>query len=182
MKEPLHSSPQRDTASRLARWRSNHAEPAQESTLEDQSAEPSAFDRFLEAVRRQMQPEGRALHQAGMHQYLRTLLPPDVTLADLVAGWQVQAGERSDANTAVLSRRKTCAELAAIAAPLINGPGTLTGAVRTCKHGSMRPSGAPIPAWRRCVRPLHVNSRNCKLVSSRRRMHPVTSRISAQQP
>lgn len=131
MKEPLHSSPQRDTASRLARWRSNHAEPAQESTLEDQSAEPSAFDRFLEAVRRQMQPEGRALHQAGMHQYLRTLLPPDVTLADLVAGWQVQAGERSDANAAVLSRRKTCAELAAIAAPLINGPGTLTGAVRT---------------------------------------------------
>jgi len=39
------------------------------------------FDRFLEAVKLQMQPEGRAQRTAGMHQHLRTLLPHDVTLA-----------------------------------------------------------------------------------------------------
>ena len=54
-----------------------------------------------------MQPEGRAQHQAGMHLYLRTLLPEDVTLADLVAGWKVLAEGHLDAPSAVLSRRQT---------------------------------------------------------------------------
>jgi len=66
-----------------------------------------------------------------MHQYLRTLLPDDVSLADLVAGWQVLAVGRNDSNSAVLSRRKTCAELAAIAAQLTSEQGNLTGAVQT---------------------------------------------------
>ncbi len=77
-----------------------------------------------------MQPEGRALHNAGMLQHLRTLLPNDVTLADLVAGWQVLAQPRNDTNSEVLHRRKTCAELAAIAAQFTNGQGNLTGAVK----------------------------------------------------
>lgn len=89
MKDPLHTSPGRDTTSRHARWQNKHAEPAKDSAPEGQSAKPTSFDQFLEAVKRQMQPEGRALHQAGMHRYLGTLLPQDVTLADLVAGWQV---------------------------------------------------------------------------------------------
>ncbi len=89
------------------------------------------FDRFLEAVTSQMQPEGRARHMAGMHQYLRTLLPADVTLADLVAGWQVLAEGHNDTNSEVLHRRKTCAELATIAAPLIREQGHLAGAVKT---------------------------------------------------
>ncbi len=76
-----------------------------------------------------MQPEGRAQHTAGMHQHLRTLLPKDVTLADLVAGWQVLAQPRNDTNSEVLHRRKTCGELAAIAAQLTSGQGNLTGAV-----------------------------------------------------
>lgn len=78
-----------------------------------------------------MQPEGRAQHQAGMLQHLRTLLPKEVTLADLVAGWLVLAQARTETISAVLSRRKTCAELAAIAAPFTSGPGTLTVAVST---------------------------------------------------
>jgi hypothetical protein len=65
-----------------------------------------------------------------MHQYLRTLLPEDVTLADLVAGWQVLAQSGADTNSAVLSRRKACAELAAIAAPFTSEGGTPIGAVR----------------------------------------------------
>jgi hypothetical protein len=66
-----------------------------------------------------------------MLQHLRTLLPHDVTLADLVAGWQVLAQPRNDTDSAVISRRKTCAELAAIAAQFTNGQGNLTGAVST---------------------------------------------------
>jgi hypothetical protein len=100
------------------------------SALEGTSAQPPSFDQFLEAVRLHMQPEGRAQHQAGMHQYLRTLLPEDVTLADLVAGWRVLAEGRPDVPSAVRSRRQTCAELAVIAAPLASGAGTLAGAVR----------------------------------------------------
>jgi len=77
-----------------------------------------------------MQPEGRAQHQAGMHRHLRTLLPPDVTLADLVVGWQLLAQSRNDTNSEVLHRRKTCGELAAIAAQLTTEPGHLVGAVK----------------------------------------------------
>lgn len=131
MKDPLHTSPRRDAASRHAHWQNKHAAPGKDSASVGQPAESPSFDHFLEAVQRQMQPEGRALHQAGMHRYLRTLLPQDVTLADLVAGWQVLAQLRSDSTPAVLSRRQTCAELAAIAAPLTSGSGTLAGAVRT---------------------------------------------------
>lgn len=131
MHDQSQTSPGCGTTFWHARWQNKHAGPAKEPTLEAISLEPTALDRFLEAVKRQIQPEGRALHQAGMHQYLSTLLPQDVTLADLVAGWQVLAEERSEAPSAVLSRRQTCAELAAIAAQFTSGPGTLTGAVRT---------------------------------------------------
>jgi hypothetical protein len=130
MKDQSQPSPGRGSPPWHSRWQNKHAEPAKESALEGHSAEPTAFDHFLEAAKRQMQPEGRALHQAGMHRYLRTLLPQDVMLADLVAGWQVLAQPSSDAPSAVLSRRQTCAELAAIAAPLMSGLGTLTGAMR----------------------------------------------------
>ena len=95
------------------------------------SEQQTSFDQFLEAVRRQMQPEGRAQHTAGMHQHLRTLFPSDVTLADLVAGWQVLAQSRHDTNSEVLHRRKTCAEMAIIAAQFTSEQGKLTGAVKT---------------------------------------------------
>ena len=129
MNDQLHTAPQGEPASERSRWRQQHADPAQESTFEGDAVTPTAFDQFLEAVTRQMQPEGRAQHQAGMHRYLRTLLPAGVTLADLVAGWRLLAEPRPDANSAVLSRRKTCAELAAIAAPFAREPGQLTRAV-----------------------------------------------------
>jgi hypothetical protein len=130
MNQPRHIAPQGDPPSGRSRWQHQHADPALESALEGDAATPTAFEHFFAAVTRQMQPEGRALHQAGMHRYLRTLLPADVTLADLVAGWRALAEPRSDATSAVLSRRRACAELAAIAAPFTHEPGALTNAVR----------------------------------------------------
>ena len=130
MNDPFHTSPRRVSTSWHSRWQKKHAFPAKDSPLEGNSSQQTSFDQFLEAIRLQMQPEGRAQHQAGMHQHLRTLLPPEVTLADLAVGWQVLAEGRNDTNSEVLHRRKTCAELAAIAAQLTSEPGHLAGAVK----------------------------------------------------
>ena len=128
MNDQFQTSPRMVSKSGHSRWQKKHTLPVKDSALDGISDQ---FDQFLEAVKLQMQPEGRAQHTAGMHQHLRTLLPNDVTLADLVAGWQVLAQPRNDTNSAVLSRRKTCGELAAIAAQLTSEQGNLTGAVST---------------------------------------------------
>jgi hypothetical protein len=89
------------------------------------------FDPFLEAVKQRMQPEGRAQHQAGMLQQLLVGLPDEVTLADLVAGWQMLARPHSQQEQAsVAHRRGICAELATIAARLASEPGHLASAVK----------------------------------------------------
>src|SRR5215472_9428630 len=131
MNDQFQPSPRRVSKSRHSQWQEKHALPAQDSTLEGNSYQHTSFDQFIQAVKLQMQPEGRAQHQAGMHQYLLTLLPHDVTLADLVAGWQVLAQQRNDTNTEVQRRRKTCAELATIAVQFTSGQGNLTGALKT---------------------------------------------------
>ena len=128
MNDQFQTSPGMVSKSRHLRWQKKHALSVKDSALESSSHQ---FDQFLETVRLQMRPEGRALHTAGMLEYLRTLLPNDVTLADLVAGWQVLAQPRNDTNSAVLNRRKTCGELAAIAAQLASEQGNLTSAVKT---------------------------------------------------
>lgn len=128
MNDQFQTASQMVSKSGHSRWQKKHALPVKDSALEGNSDQ---FDQFLEAVKLQMQPDGRALHTAGMLEYLRTLLPTDVTLADLAAGWQVLAQPRNDTNSAVLSRRKTCGELAAIAAQLTSEQGNLTGAVST---------------------------------------------------
>ena len=87
MNDPFHTSP-RGSKSWHSRWQKKHAFPVKDSALEGHSSQPTSFDQFLEAVKLQMQPEGRAQHTAGMPRHLSTLLH-DVTLADLVVGWQV---------------------------------------------------------------------------------------------
>ena len=90
------------------------------------------FDRFIEAVEQQMQPEGRAQPLAGTLQQLLAFIPDDVNLADLVAGWQILARPQSQNEEAsVAHRRKICAELSAIAAQFTSEPGNLAGAVKT---------------------------------------------------
>lgn len=128
MNDQFQTSPKMVSKSGHSRWQKKHALPEKDSALEGNSDQ---FDQFLKAVKLQMQPEGRALHTAGMLEYLRTLLPTNVTLADLAAGWQVLAQPRNDTNSAVLSRRKTCGELTAIAAQSTSEQGNLTGAVST---------------------------------------------------
>ena len=96
-------------------------------------------ERFIEAARHQieansqhMQPAaGRAQHLVETLQELLAAVPDDVTLADLAMGWQTLARPLSQhEDRPVAHRRETCAQLAAIAAPLIDAPGSLAGAVR----------------------------------------------------
>jgi hypothetical protein len=151
MNEQVQPSPRRGTPSGHSLWQKKHAGKAMDSAGVGLSSNPPLFDQFLEAVRRQMQPEGRAQHTAGMHQYLRTLLPEDVTLADLAAGWQVLAKERNETNSAVRSRRQTCAELAAIAAQVTSEPGELAKAVKAWQawqDASLRSADARLMAMR----------------------------------
>jgi len=89
------------------------------------------FDQFVEAVKQQMQPEGRVQHVAGTLQKLSAVTPSDATLADLVAGWQVLARPQNQNElSSVAHRRKICAELAAIGAPFTSEPGDRAGAVK----------------------------------------------------
>lgn len=99
------------------------------SVADGHSSQQTAFHPFFEAVERHIQPEGRAKHLAGMHRYLCTPLPSDVTLADLVAGWQILAQPHDDTNSEMRHRRATCGEFAAIAAALTHDQGHLLSAV-----------------------------------------------------
>lgn len=89
------------------------------------------FDPFLEALRQQMQPAIRVEHVIGMWQHLLPLVPGDVMLADLVAGWQVLARPHHDQESAAIAhRRMVCAELATIAAQVDNKAGNLASAAK----------------------------------------------------
>jgi hypothetical protein len=90
------------------------------------------FDQLIEAIKHDLQPEGRAQHMAAMLQQLLAAAPADVTLADLAAGWRTLARARGQQEQAsVTHRREICAELSAIAARLTSEPGTLASAVKT---------------------------------------------------
>jgi hypothetical protein len=90
------------------------------------------FEQFIEAVKQQMQPSGRVEHLVEMLQQLFALTPPDVTLADVAAGWQVLSHPRSPNEAApVAHRRQICAHLSAIAPQQSDAPGNLTGALKT---------------------------------------------------
>jgi hypothetical protein len=90
------------------------------------------FDQVIEAVKQQIQPAQRAQHLAGMLQRLFALTPDDVTLADLLAAWQLLGRSQSqDEPAAIVHRRDVCNRLSAIATPLTNEPGQLAAALKT---------------------------------------------------
>lgn len=90
------------------------------------------YAQFIEALKQQMQPEGRAKHLAGSLQELLAIVPDDVTLADVVAGWQVLARPQSKNEKASMAhRRQVQAELARIATQFTDEPGSLAGAIKT---------------------------------------------------
>ena len=104
------------------------------------------FDRLIEAVKQQIQPEGRAQHLAAMLQQLFALTPDDVTLADLVTGWQFLGRSQSqDEPAAITHRRDVCNRLSAIATPLTSGAGQLAGAIKTWQvwHDAFQQSSDP---------------------------------------
>ena len=82
------------------------------------------FDRLLEAVKQHMQPEGCAKHLAGTLPQLLALVPANVRLSDLAAGWQLLARpHREPEEASVAHRREVCARLSAIAARETSGQG-----------------------------------------------------------
>ncbi len=104
------------------------------------------FDALIEAIKQQMQPEGRVQHLIGILQQLFAYAPEDTTLVDLAAGWQVLARPQGENEEAPLAhRREICAKLAAVAAELTSEPGNLTQAVNTWQawHDAFQRSADP---------------------------------------
>ena len=90
------------------------------------------FNRLIEAVKQQMQPESRAQHLAGMLQELFAYTPTEASLADLVIGWQALAQPQNPNEVASIAhRRQVYADLAVVAARLTAETGSLTNAVKT---------------------------------------------------
>ncbi len=109
------------------------------------------LDQLIEAVNKQMQPERRVQHVVGTLQQLSEFAPEDVTLADLVAGWQVLARPQSqNEDASVAHRRQNWAELAALAAQFTSGRGNLAGAVKIWQ--------AWLDAFQRSADPRHAGT------------------------
>jgi hypothetical protein len=88
------------------------------------------FEKFVEAVRSQLQPEVRANATAGTLQQLSALVPNGATLADLLAGWRILASPREGEEAGVVQRRVTCNDLAAIATQFTHEEGNLSRAIQ----------------------------------------------------
>jgi hypothetical protein len=90
------------------------------------------LDQLIETVKQQMQPENRAIATSKTLQQLSVLLPADVTLADLIVGWQILAHPAAEQEPINIERRRiTCGELAAMASAFTTEQGRLGQAIRT---------------------------------------------------
>ena len=90
------------------------------------------LDQLIEAVRSNLQPPPRATATANTLQQLSIFIPTDVTLADLVTGWQTLAQiSKTGEEPATSQRRVTCGELVRLAAPFASGQGNLEQAIKT---------------------------------------------------
>jgi hypothetical protein len=89
---------------------------------------------LLDAIRTQIQPEGRVQHLTGMIEELLPRLNEDVTLADVIAGWQLLSHPQGQQEpSSVAHRRGVYAELAATLTPWAREPGRLPAAVKAWK-------------------------------------------------
>ncbi len=137
-----------DSARPIARWRpqaegyKNVAEGIKRvvdqwnaQNLADLSPERMAFiaifERFTEAVQSQLQPAPRAEATAKTLRELSILIPNDVELADLSAGWRILSQPlQKDEAINIAKRRITCGELANIVAQFTQNQGKITNAIR----------------------------------------------------
>jgi hypothetical protein len=90
------------------------------------------LDRLIETVKSHMQPPARALATASTLEQLSIFIPNDVTLADLVVGWQALANASTQSEEPATSQRRvTCGELAQMASQLTTHKGNLSQAIKT---------------------------------------------------
>lgn len=92
------------------------------------------FDQLIETVKSHMQPPPRAQATAHTLQQLSLFIPDDVTLADLVVGWQTlsYASKRGE-DAPTTQRRVTCGELAHMASQFTTSQGNIAQAIKTWK-------------------------------------------------
>lgn len=90
------------------------------------------LDQLLATVTSHMQPQPRALAVAHTLQQLSIFIPNDVTLTDLVIGWQILShSSYLEEDPAVSRRRATCGELAMLASQFTPLQGNLDQAIHT---------------------------------------------------
>src|SRR2546430_5987554 len=90
------------------------------------------LDQLIETVKLRMQPPGRADAIAHSLQQLKFFIPNDVTLADLVMGWQtLSRASKQEEDPIISKRRVTCSELANIASQFTTDQGNLSQAIKT---------------------------------------------------
>ena len=90
------------------------------------------LDQLIEIVKSRMQPPPRAQATANTLQQLSVYIPNDVTLADLVTGWQALANASTQSEEPATSQRRvTGGELAQMASQLTTHKGILSQAIKT---------------------------------------------------
>ena len=90
------------------------------------------LDLLIERVEKQMQPPPRGSATASTLQQLSILIPNEITLADLVAGWQILAQPSSkEEDPGTIQRRRTCGELASLAMQITQDAGSVENAIKT---------------------------------------------------
>src|SRR5205823_13086181 len=90
------------------------------------------LDQLIATVKVHMQPEPRALATASTLQQLSIFIPNDVTLADLVGGWQtLSRASQQGEEPATAQRRVTCSELAHLASQFTTEQGNVAQAIKT---------------------------------------------------
>lgn len=89
------------------------------------------LDQLVASVKTQLQPPPRANATASTLQQLSALVPSDVELADLIAGWRVLAqSSQPGEDPATVQRRVTCGELAELASQFTTDPGNRALAIK----------------------------------------------------
>lgn len=90
------------------------------------------LDQLIETIMLQIRPLDRAEALIYTLQQSRIIIPNDVALADLIAGWRTlshPSASKDELN--ILKRRATCAELAYIASQITTAQGSLSQAIKT---------------------------------------------------
>ena len=93
------------------------------------------LDQLIETVKSQMQPPPRAMATASTLQQLSTFIPDEVTLADLVVGWQALSHSSEEKEEPAISQRRvTCGELANMASQFTTDQGKLAQTIKAWQY------------------------------------------------